>query len=51
MVQQAADAKLSATYAFEITDGAGNIYASFTGNDILDIQSSITQMQRLSLSC
>ena len=32
------DASLSATYAFEITDGAGNIYASFTGNDILDIQ-------------
>ena len=25
---------LSATYAFELTDGAGNIYASFTGGDI-----------------
>jgi flagellin len=32
------DAELSATYAFELTDGAGNIYASFTGGDILDIQ-------------
>ena len=32
------DAKLSATYAFELTDGAGNIYASFTGGDILNIQ-------------
>lgn len=32
------DATLSATYAFELTDGAGNIYASFTGSDILDIQ-------------
>ena len=32
------DAFLSATYAFELTDGAGNIYASFTGSDILDIQ-------------
>ena len=32
------NAKLSATYAFELTDGAGNIYASFTGGDILNIQ-------------
>jgi flagellin len=32
------DEFLSATYAFELTDGAGNIYASFTGSDILDVQ-------------
>ena len=33
-----ADSDLSATYAFELTDGAGNIYASFTGGDILNVQ-------------
>ena len=33
-----ADSTLSATYAFELTDGAGNIYASFTGSDILNVQ-------------
>ncbi len=33
-----ADSTLSATYAFDLTDGAGNIYASFTGGDILNVQ-------------
>ena len=32
------DIDLTATYAFNLTDGAGNIYASFTGNDVLDVQ-------------
>ena len=36
--QNGADSALSATYAFELTDGAGNIYASFTGGDILNVQ-------------
>ena len=32
------DIDLTATYAFVLTDGAGTTYASFTGNDILDVQ-------------
>ena len=33
-----ANTGLSATYAFKITDGSGNIYAAFTGSNILNIQ-------------
>ena len=38
MVRTEQNSALSATYSFELTDGAGNIYASFTGGDILNVQ-------------
>ena len=33
-----ADSFLTATYAFSLTDGNGNVYASFTGANALDVQ-------------